>query len=87
MAGPLFTTYQRPWEFVEVPASWKVANDILIYKKSVRKDLENHRPLSLTSGPGKITEDVVLGAVKRHLKDSEIIRHWHLFLLRCQCWA
>lgn len=30
MAGPLFTTYQRPWQIVEVPVGWKVANEILI---------------------------------------------------------
>ncbi|KAK4824960.1 hypothetical protein QYF61_021648 [Mycteria americana] len=38
MAGPLLIIYQRSWESGEVPADWKLANVITIYKNGVRED-------------------------------------------------
>ncbi|KAK4829953.1 hypothetical protein QYF61_008084 [Mycteria americana] len=67
MAQPLLIICQRSWESGEVPADWKLANNIPIYKKGVREDPENYRPVSLTSVPGKIME-IILGTVERHLK-------------------
>ncbi|GAB0209165.1 mitochondrial enolase superfamily member 1 [Grus japonensis] len=75
MAGPLSIIYQRSWESGEVPTDWKLANVIPIYKKGVREDPGNYRPVSLTSVPGKIMEKIILGATERHLKDNAIIRH------------
>ncbi|KAK4810727.1 hypothetical protein QYF61_007701 [Mycteria americana] len=43
MAGPLSIIYQRSWESGEVPADWKTANVIPIYKKGVREDQGNYR--------------------------------------------
>ncbi|GAB0206220.1 mitochondrial enolase superfamily member 1 [Grus japonensis] len=74
-AGPLSIIYQRSWESGEVPADWKLANVIPIYKKGMREDPGNYRPVSLTSVPGKIMEKIILGAIERHLKDNAIIRH------------
>lgn len=45
-AGPLSTVYQRPWEAGELPAGWRLANVILIYKKGTGEDTGNYRPLS-----------------------------------------
>ncbi|KAK4810929.1 hypothetical protein QYF61_013337 [Mycteria americana] len=75
MAGPLSIIYQRSWEPGEVPADWKLANVIPIYKKGVREDPGNYRPVSLTSVPGKIIGKLTLDATERHLKDNAIIRH------------
>ncbi|KAK4815500.1 hypothetical protein QYF61_003058 [Mycteria americana] len=63
------------WGSGEVPADWKLANVIPIYKKGVREDPGNNRPGSVTSVPGKIMEKIILGAVERHFKDNAIIRH------------
>jgi len=41
----------------------------------VREDPGNYRPVSLTSAPGKITEQIILGTIERHLKNSATIRH------------
>ena len=68
-AGPLSIIYQRSWESGEVPADWKLANIIPIYKKGMREDPGNYRPVSLTSVPGKIME-IILGAIERHLKHN-----------------
>ncbi|KFV93053.1 RNA-directed DNA polymerase from mobile element jockey, partial [Fulmarus glacialis] len=72
-AGPILIIYQRSWEPGEVPAAWKRANAIPIYKKGMREDPENYRPVSLTSVPGKIMERIILSAIERHLKSNAII--------------
>ncbi|KFW10467.1 hypothetical protein N327_01598, partial [Fulmarus glacialis] len=73
MAGPLSIIYQKPWESGEVPADWKLGNVIPIYKKGMREDPGNYRPVSLTSVPGKIMEKIILGTIERHLKNNAII--------------
>ncbi|GAB0180000.1 mitochondrial enolase superfamily member 1 [Grus japonensis] len=74
MAGPFLIIYQRSWESGEVPADWKLANVIPIYKKALREDPGNYRPVSLTSVPGKILK-FILGTIERHLKNNAVIKH------------
>ena len=74
-AGPLSIICERSWESGEVPADWKLANVIPIYKKGMREDPGNYRPVSLTSVPGKIMEKIIQGPIERHLKNNAIIRH------------
>ncbi|KFP50862.1 hypothetical protein N323_02146, partial [Cathartes aura] len=66
--GPLLIIYQSSWESGEVPADWKLSNVIPIYKKGMREDPGNYRPVSVTSVPRKILETIILGAIERHLK-------------------
>ena len=75
MAGALSIIYQRSWESGEVPTDWKLANVIPAYKKDVREDPENYRPVSPMSVPGKIMEKIILCTIERHLKNNAIIRH------------
>ncbi|KAK4823199.1 hypothetical protein QYF61_027208 [Mycteria americana] len=70
MAGPLSIIYQRSWESGEVPADWKLASVIPIYKKGMREDPGNYRPVSLTSVPGKTMEKIILDTTERHLKNK-----------------
>jgi len=41
----------------------------------VQENPENYRPVSLTSAPGKIVEEIIPGSIERHLKNNTIIRH------------
>lgn len=69
IAGPLSAIYQRSWESGEIPAYWKLASVILIYKKKgVREDPEDCRHVSLTSVPVQVMERVVLGDIERPTK-------------------
>ncbi|KAK4827622.1 hypothetical protein QYF61_019832 [Mycteria americana] len=43
-AGPHSIIYQRSWESGEVPADWKLASVIPIYRKGVREDPGIYRP-------------------------------------------
>ncbi|KAK4816228.1 hypothetical protein QYF61_013636 [Mycteria americana] len=74
-AGPLSIIHQRSWESGQVPADRKLANIIPIHQKGTREDPGNYRPVSLTLVPGKIMEEILLGATERHLQDNATIRH------------
>lgn len=57
------------------PTDWKLAVFFQFTQKGVRKDPGSDRPLSLTSGPGKIMEKFILGTTERHSKNNAIFRH------------
>ncbi|PKU42184.1 rna-directed dna polymerase from mobile element jockey- hypothetical protein [Limosa lapponica baueri] len=69
---PLSIIYERSWR-TEVPEEWMKANITPVYKKGKKDDPGNYRPISLTSVPGKITEQLVLGVISKHIEDKEII--------------
>lgn len=41
----------------------------LIEQKGRKEDPENHRPVSLTLGPGKVMEQMIL--ITQHMQDSQ----------------
>ncbi|RMB90796.1 hypothetical protein DUI87_32789 [Hirundo rustica rustica] len=74
LAKPLSTIYQQSWLTGEVPDDWKLASVTLIHKKGGKEDPSNYRPVSLTSAPGKIMEQFILGAITQNLQDGQGIR-------------
>ncbi|KFO89026.1 hypothetical protein N320_00456, partial [Buceros rhinoceros silvestris] len=70
---PLSIIYQQSWLTGEVPADWRLANVTPIYKKGKREDPGNYRPVSLTSVPGKLMEQINLSVIMQHVQDSQVM--------------
>ncbi|PKU39475.1 rna-directed dna polymerase from mobile element jockey-like [Limosa lapponica baueri] len=74
LTEPLPITYQQFWQNREVPPDWCLANVGPIHRKGRKDDPGNYRPVSLTSVPGKVIEQIILSAIMCHIKDNQTIR-------------
>ncbi|KFU85429.1 hypothetical protein M959_11116, partial [Chaetura pelagica] len=73
IARPLSITFGKSWVTGEVPEDWRIANVTPVYKKVKKEDPGNDRLVSLTSIPGKVMEQLILGTISRHIKDEGVI--------------
>ncbi|KFW89292.1 hypothetical protein N336_06247, partial [Phalacrocorax carbo] len=67
LTQPLPIIYRQSWLTGEVPVDWRLANMMPIYRKAQKEDLGNYRPVSLTSVPGKVMEQIILSAITWHM--------------------
>ncbi|TRZ25772.1 hypothetical protein HGM15179_001358 [Zosterops borbonicus] len=74
LAKPLSIIYSQLWLTGEVLDDWKLASVTPIHKKSGKEEPSNYRPVSLTSVPGKITEQFILSVITKHLQDGQGLR-------------
>ncbi|OPJ71079.1 hypothetical protein AV530_017375 [Patagioenas fasciata monilis] len=74
IAGPHSIIFAKSWEMGEVPEDWRKANVIPVFKKDKKEDPGSYRPVGHTSIPGKVMEQLVLGAISKHIKDKRVIR-------------
>ncbi|KAK4827998.1 LOW QUALITY PROTEIN: hypothetical protein QYF61_022775 [Mycteria americana] len=65
---------QHSWLTGEVPVDWRLANVTPIYKKGRKNNKGNYRPVSLTSVPGKVMEQIILTAITWHVQVKQVIR-------------
>ncbi|KAK4826884.1 hypothetical protein QYF61_012072 [Mycteria americana] len=74
LTKPLSIIYQQSCLTGEVPADWRLANVTPIFKKGRKEDPGNYRPVSLTSVPGKLMEQIILSAITRHVENNQGIK-------------
>ncbi|KFQ19900.1 hypothetical protein N332_13925, partial [Mesitornis unicolor] len=70
---PLSIIYQQSWLTRDVPVDWRIVNVMPIYKKGQKEDPGKYSPVSLTSVPGKVMEQIILSAITHHMQDNEAI--------------
>ena len=73
IARPLSIIFDKSWGMGKVPEDWRKANVTPVFKKSKKEDAVNYRLVNLTSIPGKAMEQLMLGAVSRHIKDKRVM--------------
>ncbi|KFV87952.1 hypothetical protein N308_03592, partial [Struthio camelus australis] len=73
IARPLSILLERSWRSGEVPDDWKKANVTPVFKKGKKEEPGNYRPVSLTSIPGKVMEQLILEVITKHLEDKKVI--------------
>jgi len=74
IAEPLSIIFERSWRTGEVPEDWRKANVIPIFKKGKKEDPGDYRPVSLTSIPGKVMEQLTLELINKQMEENKVIR-------------
>lgn len=59
LAYPLSMIFNKVYDSGEIPSEWKMANVVPIHKKGDKSNVENYRPISLTSLLMKVFEKLV----------------------------
>ncbi|KFV85130.1 hypothetical protein N308_07876, partial [Struthio camelus australis] len=69
---PLSILLERSWRSGEVPEGWKKANVTPVFLKG-KEEPGSYRPVSLTSIPGKVMEQLLLEVITKHVEDKKVI--------------
>ncbi|GAB0180048.1 mitochondrial enolase superfamily member 1 [Grus japonensis] len=73
MAMTLSIIFERSWRRGEVPEDWRKVIVTPVFRKGKKEDAGNYRPVSLTSVPGKVMEQLSLGVISKHVEEKKVI--------------
>ena len=74
LAPVLAMLYRKLLNSEQVPAEWKTASVIPIFKKGKKTAAENYRPVSLTCVSCKLLESIIKDDIMDHLSRNQLIR-------------
>ena len=57
-----------------MPEDWRKASVTPIFRKGKKEDPGNYRPVSLTSIPGKVMEQLTLEAIIKKVEEKKAVR-------------
>ncbi|KFP25663.1 hypothetical protein N325_02716, partial [Colius striatus] len=73
IAKPLSIIFEQSWRTGEVPEEWRKANVTPVFTKGRKDNPGNYKPISLTSNPGKVMEQLILNVITKHMKEKMVI--------------
>ena len=73
VAKPFSIIFEKLSLSGEVPDGWRKGHVTPTYKKGSKADPGNYRPVSLTSVPGKIVEQLILDEMLDHMRNERVI--------------
>ncbi len=85
MAPALAAVFTKSMEEGEVPADWRDANVMPIFKKGAKSSPSNYRPVSLTSVSCRVMESLIRDAITSHLTANKLIKSQHGFVKDKSC--
>ena len=74
LALPLSIIFAKSLEEGIVPASWKIARVVPIFKGGSKSTPLNYRPVSMTASPCKVMERLLAEHIIKYLEDNHILR-------------
>ena len=73
LAPHFYDVYRASLDEKKAVLDWKLQNVAPLFKKGSKDKPENHRPVSLTSVPGKILESIIAEDIMEHLESNNLI--------------
>ena len=73
LCTPLSIIFNKSLDEGVVPADWRTAHIIPVFKKGSRSKVGNYRPISLTSVIGKVLEKLIRDHITEHLDKHNLI--------------
>ena len=71
-----------------MPEDWRKDNVTPVSTKGKKEDLGNYRPVSLTSVPGMVFEQLILDVIIKQVEEKKVIRSSQcIFTMGKSCWT
>ena len=85
---PLEIIFNKSVQQGAIPNAWKISNIVPVYKKGIKSNPSNYRPIALTSVPCKILETIVRNHIIEHAITNNLFdNRQHGFITGRSCFT